>query len=207
MLDKKRFRTKDNRINEFHNQVELKNGFNKENQKNICNMIDDFLKDLDNNFNFKMPEFQVNGIAKESNIIKNIKEESIIANKLSISKIIKYRLLYRATRDGDSAKIFHLKCDNFHNLVVIIETREGKRFGGYTSSKFTGANPMKIDNDAFLFSIDLKKVYNITPDKYAIDCNPKSGPSFSGGSLFIPDNFFEKFALLVDLINLKKIMN
>jgi hypothetical protein len=155
-------------------------------------MIDDFLKDLDNNFNFKMPEFQVNGIAKESNIIKNIKEESIIANKLSISKIIKYRLLYRATRDGDSAKIF-LKCDNFHNLVVIIETREGKRFGGYTSSKFAGANPMKIDNDAFLFSIDLKKVYNITPDKYAIDCNPKSGPSFSGGSLFIPGNFFEKF--------------
>ena len=192
-LDKKRHRSNNGEINEFHNQENLKNGFDKENQKNIYNIIDDFLKDLDKNINYKMPDFKINGIAKESNIIKNIKEESIIENKLSISKIIKYRLLYRATRDGDSAKIFHLKCDNFHNLVVIIETREGKRFGGYTSSKFAGANPMKIDNDAFLFSIDLKKVYNITPDKYAIDCNPKSGPSFSGGSLFIPDNFFEKF--------------
>ena len=192
-LDKKRHRSNDGEINEFHNQKNLKNGFNKENHKNIYNIIDDFLKDLDKNFNYKMPEFKINGIAKESNIIKNIKEESIIGNKLSISKIIKYRLLYRATRDGDSAKIFHLKCDNFHNLVVIIETKEGKRFGGYTSSKFKGANPMKIDNNAFLFSLDLKKVYNITPNRYAIDCNPKSGPSFSGGSLFIPDNFFEKF--------------
>ena len=192
-LDKKRFRAKDNKINQFFNQENLKNGFNKENQKNIYNIIDDFLKDLDNNFTFKMPEFQINGIAKESNIIKNIKEESIIGNKLSISKIIKYRLLYRATRDGDSAKIFHLKCDNFHNLVVIIETIEGKRFGGYTSTKFKGANPMKIDNNAFLFSLDLKKVFDVTPDNYAVDCNPKSGPSFSGGSLFIPDNCFEKF--------------
>ena len=192
-LDKKRFRTNGNKNNEFHNQENLKNGIDKENQKNIYNIIDHFLKDLDNNLNYKMPEFKINGIAKESNIIKNIKEESIIGNKLSISKIIKYRLLYRATRDGDSAKLFHLKCDNFHNLAVIIETREGKRFGGYTSSKFKGANPMKIDNNAFLFSLDLKKVYNITPDQYAIDCNPKSGPSFSGGSLFIPDNFFEKF--------------
>ena len=52
---------------------------------------------------------------------------------------------------------------------------------------------MKIDNNAFLFSLDLKKIYDITPDKYAIDCNPKCGPSFSGGSLFIPDNFFGKF--------------
>ena len=192
-LDKKRFRTNENRINEFHNQENLKNGFDKENQKNIYNIIDHFLKDLDNSLNYTMPEFKINGIAKESKIIKNTKEESIIGNNLSISKHIKYRLLYRATRDGDSSKIFHLKCDNFHNLAVIIETREGKRFGGYTSSKFKGANPMKIDNKAFLFSLDLKKIYNITPDQYAIDCNPKSGPSFSGGSLFIPDNFFAKF--------------
>ena len=191
-LDKKRVRTNDIKNNEFCNQENQKNFFNKENQKNIYNMIDDFLKDLDS-FNSKMPEFKLNGISKESNIVENVEEEEIIGNRLSNSKIIKYRLLYRATRDGDSSKIFHLKCDNYHNLIVLVETKEGKRFGGYTSSKFKGANPMKIDNSAFLFSFDLKKIYNITKDNYAIDCNPKSGPSFSGGSLFIPENFFEKF--------------
>lgn len=185
-LDKKRLRTKENKINELCS-------LNKENQKNIYNLIDEFLKGLDKNLNSKIPEFKINGIFKESNIIKNVEEEAMIGNRINNLKDIKYRLLYRATRDGGSSKIFHLKCDNFHNLVVIIETKEGKRFGGYTSSKFKGANPMKIDNNAFLFSLDLKKIYNITPGKYAIDCNPKSGPSFSGGSLFIPDNFFEKF--------------
>ena len=191
-LDKKRLRTNENKINDFCNHENLKNNVGKENQKNIYNLIDDFLKDLDS-FNSKMPEFKVNGISKESNILKNVDEEAIIGDRISNSNIIKYRLLYRATRDGDSSKIFHLKCDNYHNLIVLVETKEGKRFGGYTSSKFKGGNAMKIDNNAFLFSLDLKKVYNITKDKYAIDCNPKSGPSFSGGNLFIPDNFFEKF--------------
>ena len=35
-----------------------------------------------------------------------------------------------------------------------------------------------------------KKVYNIIPEEYAIYCYPNSGPSFSNGSLHIPDFFY-----------------
>ena len=111
---------------------------------------------------------------------------------ISNLKIKKYRLLFRATRDGDSANIFHTLCDNYNKLVILIETQKGLRFGGYTSRNFRVSSHMKDDNNSFLFSLDLKKIFKIIPGKNAIYCYPKSGPCFSQESLYIPNNFFKK---------------
>ena len=155
-------------------------------------MIDDFYENLKNDKINKLPEFEIDGLFRESEIIKSEEEESLIGDMISMIKIKKYRLLFRSSRDGDSANKFHTICDNHSKLIILVETKQGLRFGGYTSSKFKGTSHMKKDNNAFLFSLDKKKVYNIIPEEYAIYCYPNSGPSFSNGSLYIPDFFFEK---------------
>lgn len=40
--------------------------------------------------------------------------------------------LFKASNDGFSAFEFHKKCDNINNVVVIIKSKLGNVFGGYT---------------------------------------------------------------------------
>ena len=44
----------------------------------------------------------------------------------------KWKLIYRATRDGFDANEFHFKCDSYQNSLVIIKSTYGNVFGGYT---------------------------------------------------------------------------
>ena len=52
----------------------------------------------------------------------------------------------------------------------------------------------KIDNEAFVFSIDRKKIYDVFPNEPAIGCYPKFGPVFFGCQIRIYDNFFSKIS-------------
>ena len=141
---------------------------------------------------YELPNFELDALAKESNIIKENKEEALIGDAITNSAK-KYRLLFRASRDGDSANKFHDICDKYSNLIVLIITEDGTRFGGFTSSKFRSSSHLKFDNNAFLFSLDNKKVFNIIPGQYAIYCYDNTGPCFSKGSLYVPNNFFTKY--------------
>ena len=141
---------------------------------------------------YELPNFELDALAKESNIIKENKEEALIGDAITNSAK-KYRLLFRASRDGDSANKFHDICDKYSNLIVLIITEDGTRFGGFTSSKFRSSSHLKFDNNAFLFSLDNKKVFNIIPGQYAIYCYDNTGPCFSKGSLYVPNNFFSKY--------------
>ena len=166
---------------------------NNENKNNLSDMINEVLEEINKGGNFKIPEFEIDGLLKESQIVKDIEEVSLIGDMITILKNKKYRLLYRASRDGDSANKFHSICDNSNNLIILVQTQKGLRFGGFTSNKFKVSSHMKYDNNAFLFSLDLKKVYKIVPGEYAIYCYYNSGPCFSQGSLYIPNNFFKKY--------------
>ena len=140
----------------------------------------------------ELPNFEQDALAKESYIIRKNEEESLIGNAITnFSK--KYRLLFRASRDGDSANKFHCICDKHSNLIVLISTQKGSRFGGFTSSKFRSSSHLKFDNNAFLFSLDHKKVFKIIPGQYAIYCYDNTGPCFSKGSLYVPNSFFTKY--------------
>jgi hypothetical protein len=48
-----------------------------------------------------------------------------------------------------------------------------------------------MDNEAFIFSINKKKIYNVIKGKNAIGCYDDCGPAFSGG-FKINDNAFSK---------------
>ena len=133
-----------------------------------------------------------NGIL--NGIIQTYAEIDEIVNKIQLKllKGVKFNIIYKASELGDRASIFHQKCDNCNMTLVIIETNKGKRFGGFTTQSWYGNCLQKIDNNAFIFSIDKNKTYDVNKDEPAVGCYPKFGPVFFGCQIRIYDNFFRK---------------
>jgi hypothetical protein len=126
-------------------------------------------------------------------IIHNKNELDMITNKINKeNKKIIINLLYKATADSDKASVFHEKCDKAKNSIVLVETENGMRFGGYTTCSWSGNCVDKIDPEAFIFSFDKMKTYDNIPGDEAIGCYPKFGPIFLGCQIKIFDNFFIK---------------
>ncbi len=132
-----------------------------------------------------------NGIIK--NIIKEQGEIDFVVNKIA-EKFpgCKFNLLYKGSTDGDTAADFHSKCDDAEKTLVIVEDNYGNRFGGFTTQDWGGQFMQKTDDDAFIFSIDKNKAYDVIQGQNAIGCYPNFGPVFFGCQIRIYDNFFTK---------------
>ena len=166
--------------------------------KNLQNEINDLkkrLEKIEDKINFKL----------NSNIIKEKSEYDFIVDRLKKVEVnqdgnnnvikpedknIGLILLYKASRDGDKAKDFHSKCDNFKNTLIIIKTKKGLRFGGFTCQKWDG-NGDKKDKNAFCFSLDKSKIYNWKKGRSSIFVSPESGPVFGNCVFELRDQFFE----------------
>ena len=104
------------------------------------------------------------------------------------------KLLYRGSRDGDRTKTCHQLCDNKQNVLIIMQSDTGYIFGGYSKIGFKIKNNFewKIDNNSFLFSLNLKKIYPVIKDKKIIcHIGELSGLCFAI-SLAFNDNFMNK---------------
>ena len=82
------------------------------------------------------------------------------------------------------------------NILLFILTNKKYIFGGYTSVGFDSSGNAKNDDQAFLFSVDFQKIYDIKHNLYAIFCNKNCGPIFCAKSygiynICIPDKFFK----------------
>ena len=130
----------------------------------------------------------------KGDIIHDIKELEMITKKINKDedKKIIINLLYKASVDSDRASAFHEKCDQAQNTIVLVETKNGKRFGGYTTCSWSGNCVDKNDPEAFIFSFDKMKTYDNIPGDEAIGCYPKFGPIFLGCQIKIFDNAFTK---------------
>ena len=87
--------------------------------------------------------------------------------------------------------------------MTIIRTTKGKTIGGYTEQTWkTSKNEkqkigeFKQDKNAFLFSLDKKKIYNISVQP-AIWCHPLYGPCFAGRKGF---GIYSKEKLINDVM-------
>ena len=126
-------------------------------------------------------------------IIRDKSELEMIVNKLNkYNRPIKIDLIYKASVDTDRASAFHYNCDNAKNSIVLIESTNGRRFGGYTSQSWEGDCVDKRDLNAFIFSLDKMETYGVIPEKDAIGCYPDYGPVFLGCQIRIFDNAFSK---------------
>ena len=159
--------------------------------------------------NFNTDSDQKNSILNSSiNMVsdKTFELDSVILNKddfadnsFLFSKIketfpydmsIKYKLIYRCSKHGDSAKNFHIKCDYIGPNMVLVKTKKNFIFGGVTAKSWKHLlKDVKKDDPeygteikdekAFGFSINLKKMYkNGKPNEFAIFCNNNYGPVF-----------------------------
>ena len=76
--------------------------------------------------------------------------------------------------------------------LVLIETDNDVRFGGFTTKSWEGNNIKKKDNSAFVFNLDTNSIFDIIKNEPAIGCYPKFGPVFFGCQIRIYDEFFTK---------------
>ena len=127
-------------------------------------------------------------------IIRKYSEIEKVINKIQaiLHKGARFKIVYKATEMGDRAATFHQMCDNLDISLVIIETIKGIRFGGFTTKSWKGNCEQKIDNNAFVFSIDKNMIYDVIKNEMAMGCYPKFGPVFFGCQIRIYDNFFTK---------------
>jgi len=98
-------------------------------------------------------------------------------------------LLFQASKDGDAVSTFHSRCDNKGPSVIIVETKSGNLFGGYTFANWSSSEGYSASTGAFLFRLrPSKKRYDQrdTSKAYAIHCHSNHGPVFGNGhTLFI----------------------
>ena len=134
-----------------------------------------------------------------SDIIRSVDEYEFLRDSLGK---VELRMILNSNVHGDFAKDFHERA-NYKHLLILIETIEGNRFGGYTSDNFvpmsvglisTSIDIQKYDNVAFLFNLDTKKIYDIKEDKVetALNCDEYYTLSFGEKDLIIWDYFLTK---------------
>ncbi|EXX76916.1 hypothetical protein GLOIN_2v1872262 [Rhizophagus irregularis DAOM 181602=DAOM 197198] len=126
-------------------------------------------------------------------VIINQNHMGIFANwiyrKEKISGYIPYNfnLLYRASRDGNTATAFHEKCDNKGATIVVVKiTNSEQIIGGYNPLTWDTSG-WKSTYDSFIFSFlnkyDFKsaKVSYSNGNAKSIGCRAINGPIFGGG--------------------------
>ena len=97
------------------------------------------------------------------------------------SNEIDFKLIYKKFLHGIDIQNYHNLIDNQGPTITIIKTKDNFKFGAYTTQNIDISDLYKIDENAFLFSLNLKEKYN-TKDKYhSIKCyNKASEVNFFG---------------------------
>ena len=145
------------------NQLEEENKSLKKDIKDIKEKFNLFEKYFADETHKKMIE-EKGGI--DSEIIKQKEDLEFLTKRLINNdenlkqKKINYNLIYRATRDGDSSNSFHSRVDNKRSHLSIIETNKGLKFGVFIEQPLKHADKLFNDNKSFVFSLNLKKIYN-----------------------------------------------
>jgi hypothetical protein len=208
--DEKEKNVKENENNNMNNleemkenlKQEIKNNMKNENVQEKISHQNSYDELKQNNYYLSLDEkhlpFQELTIFSENDEERQ-KEIEVIAHWLSPSlsnlenppKILYTKLLYKSETDGDKASNFHEKCDNISPTITLIQTKEGYRYGGYTSVCWEAPeqSEFKPDNDAFIFSFDTLKKYECLDAEKSIVCSMLFGPNFGDGTILVPDNF------------------
>ena len=136
------------------------------NLENIVNKIDN-LNQIKNSINSAIMG------KNEFDLIYNaIKERK----KAEIKEIKK---LYQATVDGGKTNIFHEKCDNIKNTLILYKSAGNRRFGAFATQSWESNGQPKLDKKCFLFSLDKKKIFPPKKENYyKLSLNSLEGPSF-----------------------------
>ena len=181
--------------NNYYYTLENQN-YNQENQISSYNRTNPNI----NNVNFTKDSI--------NSVIVNFDDIIFIQNRIKAIhpkiKEVYFNLVYRASQDGDKASDFHKKCDAIGPNVILIKTRKGNIFGGFTFKNWEhlprdidvnrpNLGSASRDTNAFGFSVNNQKIYNNEkPNEFAIWCNRNFGPTFKNNLFQIFDSCMKK---------------
>ncbi|ETO28055.1 hypothetical protein RFI_09075 [Reticulomyxa filosa] len=132
----------------------------------------------------------------ESKILKEKEKAMLLKWMAKEGRRKRWKLLFRASKDGFDSNSFHRKCDNKGATVVIIQSSMGNVFGGYsqkqithktryTSIAWSSAGSYRNDSDAFIFLLrsvrGQKGKYTCKNATNAVYHHASYGPTFGGG--------------------------
>ena len=151
--------------------------------------------------NQKLHEFNYDLFLEDTQILQEKKELDLILDKIKVifskekRKFINLKLIYTATNDGDSAEDFHLHCDGYAPLIILIKTTKNVVFGGFTEKPFYSTKKRigNKDDNAFIFSVDRMKTYEVEKGTIATCSFRDYGPVFAGfehNNIYLFDDFF-----------------
>ena len=176
-------------------EEEEKSKKKKKKKKKKVKKIEESEEDDDDEDNKKMKkkeenigEFIYEEFLDNTSIIKEKKEIDLVLDKVRIifhksyKNFLNLKLLYSAWKDGDSAEVFHSLCDGIAPLIVLIKTTKNVIFGGYTEApySFTKKRTGNKDDNAFIFSINKMKTYDVEKGTNATCSFRDYGPVFYG---------------------------
>ena len=161
-----------NKVNNLEKKVETLNNELIKNKKDIEILFKE-IKELKEKKEIKNEKISNN---IDSKIVNNEEIEFIVnylqQTSLYQNKKINFNLLYRGTRDGDNTINLHQKCDKYKNVIILMKSEQGNRYGGYSNigweSREKGKLEYPIDDNAFLFSIDNQKIFEAIKGKNEI---------------------------------------
>ena len=115
----------------------------------------------------------------DSRIIDNMNDLNLIINRLTnndmnLKQKINLNLLYRATRDGDKFNDFHSRVDNKNSTLTIIKTSLNCKFGVFLDIPIKQTGKSIVDDKSFIFSFNLKKIYNKKSGTYTLNDNKEN---------------------------------
>ena len=131
----------------------------------------------------------------KSKIIKNEQELMLLYNAISPQKNnLSLELLYNSEKDGENAEKFKNSYLNKNDILILIQTKKDKRFGGYVHEKFKNIEGYEMkDSKAFLFNLNKMKIYKAKEGKIVIWNNDGNSMDFGYGTdLRIFHNFLSK---------------
>lgn len=151
-------------------------------------------KNLKNQKDLKIKnELSIEIKLNNNSIIQSNEEWNFIYNNISKEKKLSNQLLYKSKIDGDECSIFHKKCDNIPNTVILIKTKSGKKIGGFTSQIWENSPyTWKYDDKSFLFCLNNFNVFKCVNYNRAILSYSFLGPTFGYGyDLYVPEKFLK----------------
>ena len=104
---------------------------------------------------------------------------------------LKFKLIYHASKDGNTVAKFHENCDNKGATIVIIKVTNSERIiGGYNPLQWDSSSFNNSTKDSFIFSftsvtnLQSARVGYSNGDRYSICCYKLNGPSFGKGDIW-----------------------
>jgi len=143
---------------------------------------------LQDNFSIAKAMFEFtmgNVVLIDSKILKSA-DQALLMKKWVSDGSVRFKLLWRGTRDGFTSKAFQDKCNKFKPTITLVQATTGNIFGGFSDQDWTVTSNYKSTLNTFIFSITHKEKYFLKPANQttATYTHPNYLATFGGGHDF-----------------------